>query len=157
MSAMESGPAPQTVGALARSVLAAVEPQQLEAYDEVAAAWWSGELHDDGSGDHLAGTRPSGLTAGALVYLILPIVSGAVAQVLGAPADRALRRWRLRRRRRTDLALTAALLEQAPAVRQAIHVAALKARVAPAKADLIADAGEAALARAAAARLAPRD
>ena len=154
MQAMEGGPAPHTVGELAREVLGTVEPGQLEAFDEAAAAWWAGDLHDDGSGGWSGGTVSSGLTANALVYLILPIVSGAVAQVLGAPADRALRRWRLRRRRRSDLELTAALLEHADEVRQECLDRAIRAGVPVAKAELVADAAHAALCRAAVRRLA---
>src|SRR5438309_315565 len=38
-----------TVDDLARAVVRAVVPQQIEAYGEVADAWWAGDLDDTGA------------------------------------------------------------------------------------------------------------
>lgn len=152
----DAGEQPLSLNGLARAVVSAVEPDQSELFDEVSAAWLAGDLDDrvPMAPPGRAGTIGSGFATGALVYVVLPIVTGAVAQVLGTPARRGLRRWRLRRPRPVDLSLPVALLARAEEIRAACVEQSLNAGLSRAKADLVGEAGYAAVVRAAGADLA---
>lgn len=136
-----------TVRELVREVAAAVVPAELPLVDEAADAWEAGELHDGSPGQWHGGAIGGGELGDALVYLIFPIVSGAVVQVLGLTASERVQRWS--RRRNPAPALPAEVLRHADAVRDACVKIAMERGVRRREAEAIGDAVYVAFIRAA--------
>jgi hypothetical protein len=140
---------------LARAVIAEAAPAELELFDDVTAAWERGDLagtagaRDGGHG----GIVGLGLTSPVLVDVVYPLLTGTIAQILGAAAAGPLRRLgrhlRWGRRRRPDPVVPAELFARAEQAREICLAQALAAGVPKRKAELIAKALYAALVRAA--------
>ena len=127
---------------LCRAAVLVVAPEELPHLADVADAWFRGE---GDRRDAPVGTIGFGFDVPVLAELILPIVTGAVAQVVGSAAERGL----LRRRRAPERTLPAEALDRAEAVRDECRQRALDARFSRRQADQIADAVYAELIRAA--------
>ncbi|AGL13995.1 hypothetical protein [Actinoplanes sp. N902-109] len=139
--------APVRLTDLARQVVRVVAPDELAMVDEVAAAWLAGDLDEPGAGGGPAGTVGLGWDAAPLVYVIFPIVTGVVGQVVAGQVERAGRRWRIGRRRRHDVVLDVALREHADQLRREALKQALLAGLPAERALELADAMHAAALR----------
>jgi hypothetical protein len=158
MAIRSAGP-PHTAGALtypevARRVVAAVAPAELELFAEVTAAWRAGDLARRETGQWLAGSIGFGLDPDLTSFVIYPVLTGAFSQVIGGVAVTGWQRLRGRlrpgRRRRGQPAapeLPPITPELAERVRAACVERAEAAGVPRRRAELIADAVYAALLR----------
>jgi hypothetical protein len=132
-----------TVSDLAEAAVTAVAPAEAELLSEVTSAWMRGDLSGSRAGRWMGGSVGFGLDPQLTVMLIYPILTGAVAQVLGDGARSGWQRlWaRLRRRReRPTVELPDSLFSRAERVRDACLEQARAAGVPEDRAALIADA-----------------
>jgi hypothetical protein len=138
---------------LARRVVAAVAPAELELLPEVTAAWLAGDLARRGEGQWLAGSIGFGLDPNLTTLIVYPVLTGAFSQVIGGVAVTGWHRLRgrLRPGRRAAALpppqLPPVTAELAERVRAACVERAEAAGVPGPRARLIADAVYAALLR----------
>ncbi|PPK71237.1 hypothetical protein V5P93_003102 [Actinokineospora auranticolor] len=122
---------------VARAAIAAAAPGELDYFDLVAVSWHDGGRR--GVAGAAAGTVGSG--AGPVVFsdVVFPLLTGAVAQVVGAAAFAGLRKRRWWRRRREPAAV-AIRLDQVAAVRAACVAHGMTLGLSESEATLLADA-----------------
>jgi hypothetical protein len=132
-----------SVSDLAEAAVDAAAPAEAELLPDVTSAWLRGELSGSRTGSSLGGSVGFGLDPQLTVMLIYPILTGALAQVLGDGAMTGLRRfWRRLRGRgaHRPLELPDEVVAQADRIRAACLEQARAAGVPPERAELIADA-----------------
>ena len=132
-----------SVSDLAAAAVDAAAPDEAELLPEVTSAWLRGDLSGSRTGTSLGGSVGFGLDPQLTVMLIYPILTGALAQVLGDGAVTGWRRFWRRLRRRGEprpVELPDAAIAQAERVRAACLEHARAAGVNEERAVLIADA-----------------
>jgi hypothetical protein len=128
---------------LAAAALGAVAPAEVELLPDVTAAWQRGDLSRSTSGQWLGGSVGFGLDPQLTVMVIYPILTGALAQVMGESAVTGWRRlWQRVRRRgnQRPVELPDSAVAEAERLRDACLTQALAAGVPDDRAHLIADA-----------------
>ncbi len=132
---------------LVQEIVEEVAPTEAELLPEVGAAWFDGdlELADDGSLRWRGGTVGAGLTPDLIVYIVYPLVAGALANAVVPAAQSGWKRLRARRRRHENTLISAEDLRRAEEIRDLILELADAARVPRSRARLLADAAYAAL------------
>jgi hypothetical protein len=86
------------LGDLAREVVNATAPEQMDLFTEVTAQWEAGRIPGRQRHGWLGGSVGSGFAHTLTCQIIYPLLSGTLSQVLGtAVVARPWRRWRRRR------------------------------------------------------------
>ncbi|GLW34952.1 hypothetical protein Areg01_78880 [Actinoplanes regularis] len=134
---------------LAQDIVEAIAPDEAMLLPEVSAAWFDGdlELGDDSSLRWRGGTIGAGLTPDLVVYIVYPLVAGALANAVVPAAQSGWKRLRARRRRHENVVISAEDLRRAEEIRDLVLARAAAARIAESRARPLADAAYAALIR----------
>ena len=130
-----------TLPELARQVVAAIAPDELDQLPEATEAWLAGDVRHPGGSRWLAGSIRFGLDPQLVSAVILPVLASAISEVVNRSGDRFFQRLLRRfRRHRPDPAVPPLTAAQADAVRAACIASAIAAGVAAKRAALIGDA-----------------
>ena len=142
-------PVEVTLPDLARRVVADIAPDELDLLPEATTAWLAGDLQRPGERRWVGGSIRFGLDPSLISQIILPVLTGAVTEVLSTARESLWQRLMRRlRRHRPDPTVPPFTAEQAALIRTACVRNAIAAGVSNKRAELIADAVYGSLARA---------